>query len=188
MAEGKNSNGLGQIIAAIAIALLAGGTAPWWWDKLIDNETQVSPTTENPEEVQNDSDSSDDFSQPTEPSLNRDTSQPPSDNTPSDNIGVIAISWNDSPSSLGINKSEAEIFVFSCDANDTSTRLYGTEMYTGSSSICEAAVHTGVFAREQGGNVSIEVKGKQQSFKGSQRNGVLSRGYGSYSSSFIILP
>ena len=63
-----------------------------------------------------------------------------------------------------------------------------TEVYSGDSSICEAAVHTGVITREQGGTVSIEVQGKQQSFRASQRNGVLSKGYGSYSSSFIVIP
>jgi hypothetical protein len=32
MAEGKGP--LSQILVAVAIALLVGGTAPWWWDEL----------------------------------------------------------------------------------------------------------------------------------------------------------
>lgn len=30
----KESSALGQIFVAVAVALLAGGTAPWWWDKI----------------------------------------------------------------------------------------------------------------------------------------------------------
>jgi hypothetical protein len=34
MAEGKGP--LSQILVAVAIALLVGGTAPWWWQELKD--------------------------------------------------------------------------------------------------------------------------------------------------------
>jgi hypothetical protein len=34
MAQGKASGPLSQILVAVAIALLVGGTAPWWWQEL----------------------------------------------------------------------------------------------------------------------------------------------------------
>jgi hypothetical protein len=34
MAEGKGP--LSQILVAVAIAFLVGGTAPWWWQELKD--------------------------------------------------------------------------------------------------------------------------------------------------------
>ena len=34
MSEGKASGPLSQILVAVAIALLVGGTAPWWWHEL----------------------------------------------------------------------------------------------------------------------------------------------------------
>jgi hypothetical protein len=73
-------------------------------------------------------------------------------------------------------------------SRDPITRLFGTDIYTGHSSICEAAVHAGVITQDQGGVVTIEVNGNQQSFVGSQRSGVISKGYGSYYSSFVIIP
>jgi len=158
--------GLGQIIAAVLIALIAGGTAPWWWDKLF--EKAQSPSTEIVR--------------------SEDNLPKASGGLRKDDIGIVPISWNDSPYGLSISKSVGEVFRFSCEPNDVGSKLYGTTVYTGSSSICEAAVHSGSIIREQGGEVWIEVKGKQQSFKGSQRNGVLSREYSAYGTSFIVLP
>jgi hypothetical protein len=34
MAQGKASGPVSQILVAVAIALLVGGTAPWWWQEL----------------------------------------------------------------------------------------------------------------------------------------------------------
>jgi hypothetical protein len=31
----KPASVLPQIVAAVIIALVAGGTSPWWWDKLV---------------------------------------------------------------------------------------------------------------------------------------------------------
>ncbi|MBU0909102.1 MAG: hypothetical protein KKA54_20345 [Proteobacteria bacterium] len=49
MVEGKKKDSLlSQILVAVAIALLAGGTAPWWWSELKDvfrMRTGESPAT-----------------------------------------------------------------------------------------------------------------------------------------------
>jgi LCCL domain len=100
-----------------------------------------------------------------------------------------SISWTDTVNRLSLRQSIGQKFTFRCPpSRDPITRLYGTDIYTGHSSICEAAVHSGVITQKQGGKVTIEVYGKQQSFEGSQRFGVLSRGNGAYYSSFVIIP
>ncbi|PSB21205.1 hypothetical protein C7B65_04530 [Phormidesmis priestleyi ULC007] len=43
MSDGKKEGGVfGQIAVAVVVALLAGGTAPWWWEKIIGNSTVPS--------------------------------------------------------------------------------------------------------------------------------------------------
>jgi hypothetical protein len=43
MALGKASGPLSQILVAVAIALIVGGTAPWWWNEL---KTWLRPAAE----------------------------------------------------------------------------------------------------------------------------------------------
>lgn len=43
MAEGKPSGPLSQVLVAVAIALLVGGTAPWWWHEL---KSWIRPATD----------------------------------------------------------------------------------------------------------------------------------------------
>jgi hypothetical protein len=51
--EKKEGGALAQVFVAIVIALLAGGTAPWWWDKFFESSpaTSPSPTTSLPSNV-----------------------------------------------------------------------------------------------------------------------------------------
>lgn len=168
MTNSQNGNGMGQIIAAVLITLIAGGTAPWWWDKFFAGESSPNTSIEDPS--------------------GQNASSAPESSGDSVDQGVVPISWSDSPARLRISKSVGERFFFSCESGGTSNSLYGTGIYTGGSSICEAAVHTGKIIRAQGGGVAIEVRGQQQSFKASQRNGVLSKEYSAYGSSFVVLP
>lgn len=42
----KESSIIGQIVVAVAIALLAGGTAPWWWDEFfVRNKATTFPSS-----------------------------------------------------------------------------------------------------------------------------------------------
>jgi LCCL domain-containing protein/VWA domain-containing protein len=71
-----------------------------------------------------------------------------------------------------------------CRATDAGAgSVWGTDVYTSDSSICAAAVHAGLISRS-GGVVTVVAGGAQQSFTGSERNGVSSRGYGPWSTSF----
>jgi hypothetical protein len=73
---------------------------------------------------------------------------------------------------------------FICPANGSPGAVLGTDIYTDDSGICPAAVHAGVISLEQGGTVTIELLGAQQSFTGSTRNGITSVNYGSWPGAF----
>lgn len=72
------------------------------------------------------------------------------------------------------------------DARDGS--VWGTDVYTSDSLICTAAVHAGRFTRAEGGRVEIEIWPGLDAYRGSTRHGVTTSSYGSYSSSFAVLP
>lgn len=62
--------------------------------------------------------------------------------------------------------------------------LYGTDMYTGDSTVACAAVHAGVIKPGQTKVLKVKITGQQVSFTGSVRNGMSSSSYGSYSTSY----
>jgi hypothetical protein len=68
-----------------------------------------------------------------------------------------------------------------------SSRLWGTGTYTDDSSICTAAVHAGLITRYNGGNVVIEIRPGQPHYRGSHKNGLSSKDYGSYNGSFVFV-
>jgi hypothetical protein len=79
-------------------------------------------------------------------------------------------------------------FTFSCPAGGpASTRVWGTDLYTDDSSICTAAVHSGVITIAAGGTVTIEIRPAETSYRGSVRNGIASKNYGTYGGSFLIV-
>jgi hypothetical protein len=60
---------------------------------------------------------------------------------------------------------------------NTNSAVWGTDVYSASSSICLAAVHAGIITLDAGGRVTITLQPKQASYVASQRNGVSSRGW-----------
>jgi hypothetical protein len=76
-------------------------------------------------------------------------------------------------------------YTYSCQANGTQdSALWGTDVYTWDSRICQAAVHSGLITFANGGTVTIEIVAGQNSYTGSTRNGVTSASWGSYDGSF----
>jgi hypothetical protein len=73
-----------------------------------------------------------------------------------------------------------------CPPRGKSTGVWGTDTYTGDSSICGAAVHAGVITLEAGGPVTLEDAGAQRSHTGSSRNGVSSKDYAGFPHSFRV--
>ena len=72
-----------------------------------------------------------------------------------------------------------ERFTYGCPARNPSINaaIYGTDVYTDSSSICTAALHSGLI-RQAGGVVTIEIKPDAGSYTASTRNGITSKSYG----------
>jgi hypothetical protein len=64
--------------------------------------------------------------------------------------------------------------------------LWGTDVYTDDSSMCEAGVHAGRI-NSAGGPVIIEIRRGFPSYAGSTRNGTTSSDYGSWDGSFVVL-
>ena len=76
---------------------------------------------------------------------------------------------------------------YSCPANGTPTRIWGTDVYTDDSTPCSAAVHAGVITIAKGGTVTIEIRPGESSYTGSTRNGITSEDYGPWSGSFVFV-
>ena len=69
---------------------------------------------------------------------------------------------------------------------DPSATVWGTGTYTDDSSVCAAAVHAGIINPIEGGRVLIEVAPGEESYEGSEANGVTSQDYGDWSGSFTF--
>jgi hypothetical protein len=97
---------------------------------------------------------------------------------------VTPVLWNASTSILSIEAGKT--WKFSCPAAGKASTVWGTDVYTGDSSICTAAVHAGVITFDRGGTVTVELRPGQSSYKGTTRNGVTSIDYASYGRSFVV--
>jgi hypothetical protein len=63
--------------------------------------------------------------------------------------------------------------------------VWGTDVYTTDSPVCNAAIHAGVIPPE-GGDVMVILEEGRQAYRGSKRNGVLTADYGQFGSSFRV--
>ena len=77
-------------------------------------------------------------------------------------------------------------FTYACPGNGAAGNVWGVGIYTDDSSVCTAAVHHGLISF-RGGNVSIEIRQGQSSYRGSWNRGVESKPYGSFAGSFMFL-
>jgi hypothetical protein len=99
--------------------------------------------------------------------------------------GVRAdIDW--SSTARDLRGRNGERFTFACPANGGAFTVWGTDVYTDDSSVCTAAVHAGVITFAGGGTVSIEIRAGQSAYSGTTRNGVSTKGYGSWGGSFVL--
>lgn len=81
-----------------------------------------------------------------------------------------------------------ERFAFDCPPNASTSTVYGTDIYTYDSSICAAAMHSGLVTEAEGGRVVIQMWPKTKPFKASTRHGVKSRAWGGTSAAYVFLP
>jgi hypothetical protein len=90
-------------------------------------------------------------------------------------------------SSAGMVRFEAgKTYKFKCPPGGKESSVWGTDVYTLDSSICNAAVHAGKLTLENGGPVTIELRPGESSYKGSTQNGIKTSDYGPYGSSFVV--
>ena len=97
---------------------------------------------------------------------------------------AVDITWSQDASNR--RASIGQRFTYRCSPNGAVDTVWGTDVYTDDSSICNAAVHAGKITRAAGGTVTIEMRPAQAAYVGSARNGVTSNNYGSWGGSFIL--
>ncbi|TVO57658.1 LCCL domain-containing protein [Denitromonas halophila] len=91
------------------------------------------------------------------------------------------------PQRLSINPDLPTPFTCICSAEAVrSGTVWGTDVYTGDSGLCSAAVHAGAVARS-GGPITVYREAGRELYVGSQRNGISSGDYGHYASSLRFL-
>ena len=95
-----------------------------------------------------------------------------------------SVLWNTSAGMVRFDSGKT--YKFKCPAAGKESSVWGTDTYTVDSSICTAAVHSGKFALETGGPVTIELRPGESAYKGSTRNGITTNDYGPYGSSFVL--
>lgn len=75
---------------------------------------------------------------------------------------------------------------YDCPADGFASVVWGTDVYTDDSSVCTAAVHKGKITLADGGRVIIEIRPAQESYEGTDRNGITTRDYGSWNGSYVF--
>jgi LCCL domain len=81
---------------------------------------------------------------------------------------------------------DGQTLILLCPPGGSAHSIWGSDIYTSDSSICTAAVHSGLITFEQGGTVTIEMRGGRGLYGSSERNGVMSSPFGSYQHSFVF--
>lgn len=73
---------------------------------------------------------------------------------------------------------------YECPPDGVEDTVWGTDVYTDDSSVCNAAVHAGLISLDEGGTVTIVIEGPQDAYTGSEQNGVTSSDYPAWPGSF----
>ena len=106
-------------------------------------------------------------------------SAPPAPNGP-----ARPTTWEANATSL--NGKDGETMTLACSPNGEAHTIWGSDIYTSDSSICTAAVHSGLITLAEGGTVTIEMRPGRSIYGASERHGVTSGTYGSWNQSFVF--
>lgn len=98
--------------------------------------------------------------------------------------GQTPVLWNTSASMVIFEP--GKIYKFKCPSAGKESSVWGSDIYTLDSSICNAAVHAGKLTLESGGPVTIELRPGESSYKGTIQNGIKTNDYGKYGGSFVV--
>lgn len=93
-------------------------------------------------------------------------------------------SWETNATSL--NGQDGQTMTLTCSPGGQSHTVWGSDIYTSDSSICTAAVHSGLITFEKGGTVTIELRAGRSIYGASERNGVTTSTYGAWQHSFVF--
>jgi tetratricopeptide (TPR) repeat protein len=74
-----------------------------------------------------------------------------------------------------------------CPPNGSLATVWGSDLYTDDSSVCNAAVHAGLITFGSGGRVTIEIRAGASSYQGTTRNGITTNSYGSWGGSYVFV-
>ena len=75
---------------------------------------------------------------------------------------------------------------YSCPSSGNAGSVWGTGYYTDDSSVCTAAVHSGLITIAAGGKVTIQIAAGRSSYTGTTRHGIDTSNYGSWSGSYFF--
>jgi hypothetical protein len=92
--------------------------------------------------------------------------------------------WDANATSL--SSKDGDTFTLGCAPGGTAHSVWGSDIYTVDSSICTAAVHSGLITYQQGGTVTIELRAGRTVYGASERNGVTTSDFGPYHRSFVF--
>jgi hypothetical protein len=93
-------------------------------------------------------------------------------------------SWQANATSL--NGADGQTMTLACSPGGEPHSVWGSDIYTADSSICTAAVHSGLITFQQGGTVTVELRPGRSIYGASERNGVTTGTYGSWPHSFVF--
>ena len=97
----------------------------------------------------------------------------------------VAATWTTSASTFrGQNDQQ---FEFVCPSGGQPGTVWGTDVYTDDSSVCTAAVHAGLIDLASGGTVTIVMLPGRDAYSPTDRNGISSQSWGTWSSSFSFV-
>src|SRR5437588_8798217 len=92
--------------------------------------------------------------------------------------------WEAKATSL--NGAVGQTFTLACSPGGAAHSVWGSDIYTADSSICTAAVHSGLITFQQGGAVTVELRPGRNIYGCSERNGVTTSPYGPYQHSYVF--
>jgi hypothetical protein len=75
---------------------------------------------------------------------------------------------------------------YSCPSGGNAGSVWGTGYYTDDSSVCTAAVHSGLITLAHGGKVTIQIAAGRSSYTGTTRHGIDTSSYGSWGGSYFF--
>lgn len=82
------------------------------------------------------------------------------------------------------HRGEGSEATYICPPGGTAHTIWGTDTYTDDSSVCTAAVHSGLITLASGGEVTIWLSQGADAYAGSARNGIESNSYGAWPHGF----